>query len=341
MLVRARGTLGGTLPAPRRERVDAFPQQRKERGQERECDEPRERRDNQPADRHRTQERKREHEQRGERGGDRHSAERDRPAGGRQRRTQGVPPRPVANELLSIARDQQQAVIDREPDRRAGDEIEREHRDRRHGVDEAQQCKRRKEREQPGGDGQQRSDQAPEDPEREHEEQREGDQLGPQEIAFRLRIHLFVCERGPADEPGKRMGERLDARRICRPVRLEPGCHEHVPSVPRDCGARLHAADIRLRLQPLGGHNRLARRRDDDQRRAREHSGRARKQLQGAKALRAAVLEVVVARLEPRRGRHAERGSHHDGEHGSAHDRTRTVVSEVGKRCEHPHEHNA
>ena len=129
-LVGACGPLGGALPARRRERVHVRAEQREERRQHGQRDEPGERRDDQAADRHRAQEAEREREQRAEGGGDRDRAERHRAPGRLEGRPQGLDAGAVPHELLAVARDEQQAVVDREPEAGARHEIEREHGDR-------------------------------------------------------------------------------------------------------------------------------------------------------------------------------------------------------------------
>ena len=152
-LVGSRGALGRPLPTGRRECVHPRAEQCEERGQHRQRDEARERSDDQPSDRHRAQEAEREDEQRAERGGDGDRTERDRAAGRLHRHPQRLCARPVAHELLPIARHEQQAVVDREAEPRAGDEVEREDGDRRHAVDDADQREREHDQSPPASIG--------------------------------------------------------------------------------------------------------------------------------------------------------------------------------------------
>ena len=197
-LVRPRVALGGALPARRGKRVDARAEQREERGQHGQCDKAGERRNEQAADRHRAQETEGKGEQRAERGRDGDRAERNRATGGLERRAQCGRPGPMAHELLAVAREQQQAVVDREAEAGACDEVEREDGDRTHVVCDADQRERDDDRDHAGDERQRRRDDASEDQEREQEEERERDQLCPKEVVLRQRAHLLVRDRRAA-----------------------------------------------------------------------------------------------------------------------------------------------
>src|SRR5581483_3522784 len=269
-----------------RERVDAPAEQREERGHDGQRDQARERRDDQATDRHRAQEREREDEQRPEGGRHGDRAERDRAAGGRDRGPQRIEPGAGPRELLAVARDEQQAVVDREPQAGARHEVEREHRNRSNVVGGAQQRERRRDREDPGGDGQERGDDAAEDPDRERREQRQGDQLGAEEIALGLLLHLLVRDGRSADEAGQLAHEPAGGGAVVR-VLPQEAADEHDSSVAgparRDARNRGVAAEHALGL-------RRERRLDDGHdRRPGQDAGRPSEELLGAEALGALV----------------------------------------------------
>ncbi len=117
------------LPPFGREGIDPRPEHVEERRKRHERDRPGGERDQRSADRHRPEEALREHEQRRHRRGDGQGREEHRPAGGRHRPPKRLDGVPADCELLPIARDHEQRVVDREPQPEPGDEVDREHRE--------------------------------------------------------------------------------------------------------------------------------------------------------------------------------------------------------------------
>jgi hypothetical protein len=111
----------------------------------------------------------------------------------------GVVRRQSVADLLAEARHHEEAVVDREPEPHAGREVEGEDRDVR------ERCEDREDEERPDdGDPadeqrQARRDDAAEHEHHEHEGDREGDQLGPQEVLFDLVVGLTEHLREAAD----------------------------------------------------------------------------------------------------------------------------------------------
>ena len=188
-VLRAGGALGEAAEDRGRERVDPRPSTAKSAGTTSSATSPRERRDDQAADRHRAQERR----------AGRRAANRTRPRRSRALNATVRPavatvvrtasgPSPLALELLTVPRDEQQAVVDREPEPGARDEVEREDRDRRRRCSrraEGRAWSRSRARRRRPGAAQRR---APRKTQRaSSKQQREGDQLRAQEVALRLR----------------------------------------------------------------------------------------------------------------------------------------------------------
>jgi hypothetical protein len=178
------------------------------------------------ADRHRVQKALREDEQREHRRRHRHRAEDDRPPGGAQCAFQGPRAVAVARDLLAIARQDEQRVVDRqtqpEPDR----EVQREDRQRRRLVEEPQAEKRGHDRQQADEQRQQRRDRAAEHEQREQEQQREGEHLGPREILGDL-----LADGGPGDGQAADLDTRLGAEPLVDAqaclLAVGAGAHEH------------------------------------------------------------------------------------------------------------------
>ena len=215
----------------RRERVHVRAEQSKERRQHGQCDDAGERRDDQPAQGHRTQEAEREHEQRRESSSDRDRAEGDRAPGRLEGRAQRLDPGTVPDELLPVARDEQQAVVDREAETCARDEVEREDRDRGHVVDHSDQCQRDHDREAAGNQRQRSGDDAAKHPQSEQEEQWERDQLRAQEVVLRLGAHLLVRDGGSSDLAWEGRGEALRQRGVVAGTGVERRGDQHEPPV--------------------------------------------------------------------------------------------------------------
>ena len=99
--------------------VDAGAEQGQHRGQHGQRDQRREQRHQRAAEAHRVEEALREDEQRGERGGDGQRGEEDGAAGGRQHAPHRRQARPVLGDLLAVAGDDEEAVVDRQARARA------------------------------------------------------------------------------------------------------------------------------------------------------------------------------------------------------------------------------
>ena len=230
-LVGARSPLRRALPAGRRERVHVRAEQGEERRQHRQRDEAGERRDDQPTQGHRPQKPEGEHEQRRERSCDRDRAEGDRAPGRLEGRAQRFDAGAVPDELLPVTRDEQQAVVDREAEARARHEVEREDGDRRHVVDHADQGQRDHDREAARDQRQRGGDHAPEDPQREQEEQWKRDQLRAQEVVLRLGSHLLVRDGRSSDLAREGRGEAFRDRGVIAGAGVERRGHQHEPAV--------------------------------------------------------------------------------------------------------------
>ena len=113
----------------------------------------------------------------------------------------GASPRPgaAAGDLLAVARDDEQAVVDREAEPEPGDEVEREDRDRGQLARDAEHQEGADDREAADEQRQQRGDEAAEEQQREQEEDREGEQLGGAQVALDLVVDLLL-----GDAPGRR-----------------------------------------------------------------------------------------------------------------------------------------
>jgi hypothetical protein len=124
----------------------------------------------------------------------------------------------MARELLAVARDEEQAVVDPEAEADARDDVERVRRDGHRQVEQAQQEQPAEDRERPTDDRQQRGDEAPEHPQRQEEEQRERDALGEREVVLDLPVHLGRRERRAAHRDALDRAEALvDALRRVAP----------------------------------------------------------------------------------------------------------------------------
>ena len=202
-----------------RERVDAGAQQRQHGGQHGERDRRGEQRHDAAAEPHRVEEALREDEQGEERRGDGQRGEEDGAAGGRQ----GAPHRgqagTVLGDLLAVAGDDEEAVVDRQPEPEAGGQVEREDRDRADLAGDAQGEEGADDRQRADHQRQQRGDQASEEEQREQEEQREGQQLGHPQVLLDLLVDLLLRHRGTADRDPGAAGEPV----IDRLGRVLPG----------------------------------------------------------------------------------------------------------------------
>ncbi len=120
-------------------------------------------------------------------------------------------------QFLAEAPDQEQAVVDREPESQADHQVQREDRQGECGVDQPQDDERAQHGHPADRHGQQCRD-APEDEEREDRQQREGDGLGEAQVGLRLLAGLRPG--GPADPWRLRIRGPVAGR---RPVTACPG----------------------------------------------------------------------------------------------------------------------
>ena len=103
-------------------------------------------------------------------------------------------------QLLPVAGDDEQAVVDRQPEPEAGDEVEREDRELGHLDHRAQQQQRPGHRDGADERRQQRGDEPAEDPEREQEQERERDQLRAEKVALDDLADLAAGDGGAAEQ---------------------------------------------------------------------------------------------------------------------------------------------
>ena len=181
-----------------------------DRGQNDERDRGGHQRDQRAADAHRVEEPLREDEQRGERAGDGQRAEQDGAPGGRHRPAHRREAGPGLRDLLAVARDDEQAVVDRQPEPEPGDQVEGEDRDRAELAGDPQHDQRADDREAADEQRQQRGDEAAEEEQREHEEDRKRVELGGAQVLFGLLVDLGLGDGGPARPDAGLAGERFD-----------------------------------------------------------------------------------------------------------------------------------
>ena len=115
---------------------------------------------------------------------------------------------PVPRRLLTPARDDEERVVDREAEPETGDEVEREDREGMHLDGDPQAEERERDRARADERRQKGGHEPAEDPEREQQDQREGDQLGAAEVALDGLRHLAGCDRAAAEEHLGVAGER-------------------------------------------------------------------------------------------------------------------------------------
>ena len=224
LLRRGRVALGAPLQELRRQRVHPRPEDAEHGRQDHERDAGGEEGDERAADSHRVQEPLREDDQRGESGRDRERGEQHRPAGGPHRRAQRLPALSASargnrvdappRELLAVAGDDEQAVVDRQPEPQTGGQVQREDRDRADLAGDSQDEERPHDRQTADQERQKRRDQAPEEEQRKQEEQRESEHLGAAQVGLGLLVHLFLGQRLSPDRH-TRLSVQLvgDARR--------------------------------------------------------------------------------------------------------------------------------
>src|SRR5690606_3306897 len=102
--------------------------------------------------------------------------------GGRQDPAHRRQPRAGLGDLLAVAGDDEEAVVDRQPEPERRGQVEREDRDRAEFAGQPQDEEGADDRQAADHQRQQRRDEAAEEQQREQEEQREGEQLGLFEV---------------------------------------------------------------------------------------------------------------------------------------------------------------
>ena len=88
----------------------------------------------------------------------------------------------AAGELLAVAGEHEQAVVDPQAEAHAGDEVDGEHRQPRELVDQAQQQEREHDRKAPHEQRQRGRDEPAEHPEGQQQQDREGEHLRPLQV---------------------------------------------------------------------------------------------------------------------------------------------------------------
>ena len=265
-------------------------------------------------------------------------------------------PRAEALHLLAIARQDEQRVVDREPQPEPDREVEREDRQRRQLVDDPQAEKGRHDRQQADEQRQQRGDRAAEDHERQQEEQGEGEELSLCEVG-----RDEVSDLGPRDlqSAGRDVREGvhrlIDALRVlvARTV-LEEDADEARASVTRDeraarGSAAKRARELRdgavgpqhvddpfeLRLSGRSAYRPVAAHEHDDAR-AQRPAPDVDEPLGRDRVLRCLVDEVLIG-LHGEQTGYRRAGADGDGkEDGRRYqDAARLLSDQAGDRCEH------
>ena len=343
--------LGAPVEERGRERVDPFAEHGEDGGEDDERDRGGDQRHQRSADAHRVEEALREDDQRRDRAGDGQGAEEDGASGGRHRALHRLHAGPTGRDLLAVARDDEQAVVDRQPEAEAGDQVEGEDRDVGELARDAQGDHRRDDREPADEQRQQRGDQAAEEEEGEEEEQREGVELGRAQVGLDLLVGLRLGQRRAAHgDPGlalERLGDPL--RGVLGPLvvgRREGGRDVGGIAVVRDEVLRAvvqiarHARDVRLvaelagdALDPLpagrGGHVDAV----DQHDHARVPVARALQQPIGADALGRRVVGAVGGEAVGDAG--PEGGGGHEQDRGQHEDPLTAALGELGEALEH------
>ena len=199
---------GELLQALRRQRVDPRAEPVEEGRQRHERDDAGRQRHEHAAEAHRVEELLREDEQAGHRRCHGERAEDDGATRAPHRRRERLGTVPVPCRLLAPPRDDEERVVDREAEPEPRDEVQREDGERMH-VDRDPEPEER-ERDRAGADErrQERGDEAAKHPERQQQDERERDQLGPAEIALDRRRHLARGDRAAAESHLRIVGER-------------------------------------------------------------------------------------------------------------------------------------
>ena len=174
-----------------------------------------EQRDERSGDPRRAQELLREDDQRGERRGDGQGAEGDGATGGRHRSPVGDLVAVATPELDPVAGEDEEAVVDRQPDAEPGDDLEREEVDVDDAGERVQQRQgERRSRSRAEDQRQRRRDRRAEDEEQQQQQDRRREQLDPPRVLLGLLADLVRGDRGAA---GQRLG--IGGERLARPAR--------------------------------------------------------------------------------------------------------------------------
>ena len=199
--------LGAALEEARGAGVDAVAEQGQHRRQHGQRDQRREQRHQGAAEAHRVEEALREDQQRGERGGDGQRGEEDGAPGGGEDASHRRQARPVLGDLLAVAGDDEEAVVDSQAQAERRGQVEGEDRDRGEFAGQAQDQEGADDRQAADHQRQHRGDEAAEEQQREQEEQREGEHLGHPQVLLDLFVHLLLGDREAADEDTRVGGE--------------------------------------------------------------------------------------------------------------------------------------
>jgi hypothetical protein len=268
-------------------------------------------------------------------------------------------PPPHARQLLPVARDDEEAVVDREAEPERDHDVEREHVDVEpgDGVDPAQREERAEDGEDADEERQERGDDAPEDEDREDEEDREPEPLRLLQVA----LHLLAKLR-----EGRRRRPERDPRLILELVAQAVGdllavVLAEVFEEPEDVGRAPVAGDEVLAAEPgvVGrldprelallahrGHDApdvapdLRRRRlrvvaDQHDERHRERVPRLRESVLGLDVLRSGRVEAAHILQVPDGGRADDDGEDEEEQQRDK-DPLRIAVGDVGEAGEDP-----
>jgi len=118
-------------------------------------------------------------------------------------------PRPALGDLLAVAGDDEEAVVDRQSQPQRRGQVEGEDRDRAEFAGEAEDEEGADDRQAADHQRQDRGDEAAEEQQREQEEQGEGEHLGHFQVLFDLLVDLLLGHGGAADDDPRPGGELL------------------------------------------------------------------------------------------------------------------------------------
>ena len=230
------GVRGPTQPL-RREGVDPRPEGREDGGQHQQRDACGDDRHQRAADPHRVEEALREHEQRRHRRRDGERAEQHGSSGRPQGRRESREPGPALGHLLAVARDHEEAVVDGETQAEPGHEVQREHRQVHHLAHTTERGEREHDREAADDRRKRGGNEASEEPERQQEQEGEGEQLGVREVCGHDAVRRPRSRREAAEPhippAGETVPQAID-RLLLVDRSLEAGAHERVVAVARD-----------------------------------------------------------------------------------------------------------